>query len=115
MPNRLWSANEIAAQLLPGTAFDTANAFAISHVSAAIENIAEWKLANGRSSRIDLDVIVREIKEMAMSWQSKDDIVRRLQTWKNKAFACKWVLPSFNFNESRFQATGSDISNEVQN
>ena len=37
------SANDVAKELLPGSDFDTANAFAVSHVSAAIENLAEWK------------------------------------------------------------------------
>ena len=32
------SANDVAKELLPGSDFDTANAFAVSHVSAAIEN-----------------------------------------------------------------------------
>ncbi len=34
------SANDVAKELLPGSDFDTANAFAVSHVSAAIENLA---------------------------------------------------------------------------
>ena len=49
----LYSANDLAKRLLPGSDFDTANAFAISHVSAAIENLAEWKSLNSTSARID--------------------------------------------------------------
>lgn len=49
MPNRLWSANEIAAQLPPGTDFDTEIAFVISHVSAATlpSFIAGAQISNG--------------------------------------------------------------------
>lgn len=42
----LYSANDLAKRLLPGSDFDTVNAFAVSHVSAAIENLAEWKSLN---------------------------------------------------------------------
>lgn len=76
----LFNANELAKQLLPGSEFDADNALAIAHVSAAIENLAEWKSLNSTSARIDLDAIVREVREMNMSWQSKDAIVGALQT-----------------------------------
>lgn len=99
----LFSANDLAARLLPGSDFDTANAFAVSHVSAAIENLAEWRKANDRSALIDLDAIVREVREMSMSWQSKDGIVSALQTERNASFACEWVLSQFKFNESGFR------------
>lgn len=102
----LYSANDLAKRLLPGGDFDTANAFAISHVSAAIENLAEWKSLNSTSARIDLDAIVREVREMSMSWQSKDAIVSALQTEQNASFACEWALPEFRFNESGFLDVG---------
>ena len=102
----LYSANDLAKQLLPGSDFDTANAFAISHVSAAIENLAEWKSLNSMSARIDLDAIVREVREMSMSWQSKDTIVAALQIESNVSFACEWALPEFKFNESGFLVAG---------
>ena len=60
------SANDVAKELLPGSDFDTANAFAVSHVSAAIENLAEWKHLNGKDARIDLDAVVREVREMGI-------------------------------------------------
>lgn len=102
----LYSANDLAKQLLPGSDFDTANAFAVSHVSAAIENIGEWRTINSKSTRIDLDAIVREVREMCMSWQSKDAIVSALQTEQNASFACEWALPEFKFNESGFLVVG---------
>lgn len=102
----LYSANDLAKRLLPGSDFDTANAFAISHVSAAIENLAEWKSLNSTSARIDLNAIVREVREMSMSWQSKDAIVSVLQTDQNASFACEWALPEFRFNESGFLDVG---------
>ena len=102
----LCSANDLANRLLPGSDFDTANAFAVSHVSAAIENLAEWKSLNSTSPRIDLDAIVREVREMSMSWQSKDAIVSVLQTEQNASFACEWALPEFKFNESGFLVIG---------
>ena len=40
----LYSANELAKRLLPGGDFNAANAFAVAHVSAAIENIAEFPI-----------------------------------------------------------------------
>lgn len=101
-----YSANELAKQLLPGSDFDTATAFAVSHVSAAIENLAEWKSLNNMSARIDLEAIVREVREMSMSWQSKDDIVIALQTERNASFACEWALPEFKFNETGFLVVG---------
>ncbi|QQD72988.1 hypothetical protein [Acidithiobacillus ferrivorans] len=104
----LYSANELAKRLLPGSDFNTANAFAVAHVSAAIENIAEWKFFNSTSARIDLDAIVREVREMSMSWQSKDAIVGALQTAQNTAFACEWALPEFKFNESGFLLVGKN-------
>lgn len=96
----LYSANDLAKRLLPGGDFDTANAFAISHVSAAIENLAEWKSFNSTSARIDLEAVIREVREMSISWQSKDAIVSALQTEHNASFACEWALPEFKFNES---------------
>ncbi len=102
----LYSANDLAKRLLPGSDFDTANAFAVSHVSAAIENLAEWKSLNSTSARIDLDAIVREVREMSMSWQSKDAIASVLQTEQNASFACEWALPEFKFNESGFLIVG---------
>lgn len=101
-PVTFFSANELAKQILPGREFDTENAFAIAHVSAAIENLAEWKSLNSTSARIDLAAIVREVREMNMSWQSKDAIVSALQTEQNASFACEWALPEFKFNESGF-------------
>ena len=98
----LYSANDLAKQLLPGSDFDTANAFAVSHVSAAIENLAEWKSLNSTSARIDLEAVIREVREMSMSWQSKDAIASALQTEQNASFACEWALPEFRFNESGF-------------
>lgn len=103
-----YSANDLAKQLLPGSDFDTANAFAISHVSAAIENLAEWKLLNSKIARIDLDAIVREVREMNMSWQSKDAIVAALQTEQNASFACEWALPEFKFNKAGFLIARND-------
>lgn len=103
----LYSANDLAKRLLPGSDFDTANAFAISHVSAAIENLAEWKSLNSTSAEIDLDAIVREVREMSMSWQSKDAIVSALKTHQNASFACEWALPKFKFNESGFLIAGN--------
>ncbi len=103
----LCSANDLAKRLLPGSDFDTANAFAVSHVSAAIENFAEWKSLNRTSAWIDLEAIVREVREMNMSWQSKDAIVGALQTAQNASFACEWALPGFKFNESGFLAAGA--------
>ena len=85
------SANDVAKELLPGSDFDTANAFAVSHVSAAIENLAEWKHLNGKDARIDLDAVVREVREMNMSWQSKEAIVAALQTERNAGFVCEWA------------------------
>ena len=108
MNDMLYSANELAKRLLPGSDFNTANAFAVAHVSAAIENIAEWKFFNSTSARIDLDAIVREVREMSMSWQSKDAIVGALQTAQNTAFACEWSLPKFKFNESGFLLVGKN-------
>ncbi len=102
----LYSANDLAKQLLPGSDFDTANAFAVSHVSAAIENLAEWKSLNSTSARIDLDSIVREVREMSMAWQSKDAIVDALKSGQNTSFACEWALPEFKFNESGFLIVG---------
>lgn len=104
--NTLYSANDLAKRLLPGGDFDTANAFAISHVSAAIENLAEWKSLNSTSARIDLEAIVREVREMNISWQSKDAIVSALQTERNASFACEWVFHEFKFNESGFLVMG---------
>lgn len=101
----LCSATDLANRLLPSSDFDTANAFAVSHVSAAIENLAEWKSLNSTSARIDLNAIVREVREMSMSWQSKDAIVRALQTEQNASFACEWSLPKFQFNKSGFLVT----------
>jgi len=101
-----YSANELAKQLLQGSEFDTANAFAISHVFAATENLAEWKSLNSTSALIDLDAIVCEVREMNMSWQSKDAIVAALQTGQNAGFACKWALHEFKFNESGFLIAG---------
>ncbi len=98
----LCSANDLAKRLLPGSDFDTANAFAVSHVSAAIENLAEWKSLNCMSARIDIEAVVREVREMSMSWQSKNAIVSALQTEQNASFACEWALPKFQFNESGF-------------
>lgn len=98
----LCSANDLAKRLLPGGNFDTANAFAVSHVSAAIENLAEWKSLNSTSAQINIDAVVREVREMSMSWQSKDTIVSALQTEQNASFACEWALPEFKFNESGF-------------
>ncbi len=98
----LYSANELAKRLLPGGDFNAANAFAVAHVSAAIENIAEWKFFNGTSARIDLDAIVREVREMDMSWQSRDAVVGALQTAQNSSFACEWTLSVFKFNESGY-------------
>ena len=100
------TANDVAKQLLPGGNFDTANAFAVSHVSAAIENLAEWKFLNGKSARIDLEAVVREVREMNMSWQSKDAIVAALETEQNAIFACEWSLPEFKFNEPGFLIAG---------
>lgn len=111
MADRLYSANELATQLLPGADMDTSNAFAIGHVSAAIENLAEWKLQNQRNPQIDLEAIVREVKEMSMSWQSKNDIVQRLQTDRNQHFKCEWALTSFSFNGSGFKASGVYVIN----
>ena len=105
--NTLYSANDLAKRLLPGSDFDTANAFAISHVSAAIENLAEWNSLKSTSARIDLHAIVREVREMSMSWQSKDAIVSVLQTDRNASFACEWALPKFEFNESGFLIMGN--------
>jgi len=105
-PVTFLSANEVAKELLPGSDFDTANAFAVSHVSAAIENLAEWKHLNGKGARIDLDSVVREVREMNMSWQSKEAIVAALQTERNAGFSCEWALPEFAFNESGFLLTG---------
>ena len=102
----LYSANDLAKGLLPGSDFDTANAFAVSHVSAAIENLAEWKSLNSTSARIDLESVIREVREMSMSWQSKDAIVSALQTEQNASFACAWSLPEFKFNESGFLIVG---------
>ena len=103
----LYSANDLAKMLLPCSDFDTANAFAVSHVSAAIENLAEWKSLNSTSARIDLDAIVHEVRETSMSWQSKDAIVSVLQTEQNVSFACEWALPEFKFNESGFLVVGA--------
>jgi hypothetical protein len=105
MSDQLYSANDLAIQLLPGADMDTANAFAVSHVSAAIENVAEWKLQNHRNPLIDLESIVREVREMSMSWQSKDAIVVALQTPQNAGFSCEWVLPVFGFNKAGFRFT----------
>ena len=102
----LYSANDLAKRLIPGSDFDPAIAFAIGHVSAAIENLAEWKSLNSTSARIDLDAIVREVREMSMSWQSKDAIVSALNTDQNASFVCGWALPEFKFNESGFLVVG---------
>lgn len=110
----LYSANDLAKRLIPGSDFDTANAFAISHVSAAIENLAEWKSLNSTSARIDLDAIVREVREMSMSWQSKDAIVSALQIEQNASFACEWALPKFRFNESGFLDVGGPCLTPVR-
>ncbi len=75
MNDMLYSAHELAKRLLPGSDFNTASAFAVAHVSAAIENLAEWKFFNSTSARIDLDAIVGEVREMSMSWQSKDMLI----------------------------------------
>ena len=105
MDGSLYSSSDLAKQLLPGADFDTANAFAVSHISAAIENLAEWKSSNNTNARIDLDAIVREVREMNMSWQSKDAILVALQTAQNASFACEWALPEFKFNEPGFLVT----------
>ena len=81
----LYSANDLAKRLLRGRDFDPANAFAVSHVSAAIENLAEWKSLNSTS---------------------KDAIVDALQSGQNASFACEWALPEFKFNESGFLIVG---------
>jgi len=49
---------------------------------------------------------VREVREMNMSWQSKNAIVEALQTEQNAAFACEWALPEFKFNEPGFLIAG---------
>jgi hypothetical protein len=93
MDNNLYSANDLAKQLLPGSDFDAANAFAISHVSAAIENLAEWKSLNSTSARIDLEAIVREVREMN---ESGFLVAEKLEA----PFTCKycglpsWIAPS---------------------
>lgn len=105
--NTLYSANDLAKRLIPGSDFDTVNAFAFSHVSVAIENLAEWKCLNNTIARIDIDDIVIEVCEMDISWQIKDSIVSLLRTEQNVSFACKWALPEFKFNESGFMVVGA--------
>ncbi len=62
--------------------------------------------ACSKQTDLDLETVIREMREMNMSWQSKDAIVSALQTEQNASFACEWALPEFRFNESGFLIVG---------
>lgn len=98
----LYTGHDVAKRLFPGNEFDANNAFAIAHIGAAIENLAEWRILNGQNPSIDIRAIAREVREMNMAWRSKDAIVDALEHQQHSNFACKWVLPTFHFNEAGF-------------
>jgi hypothetical protein len=98
----LYSANDLAGMLLSGCESSFWNRFARNHISAAIENLAEWKFYNSTSAEIDIDAVMCELREMIGSWQSKESIVRTLDTKQNASFVCEWSLPEFKFGGTGF-------------
>jgi hypothetical protein len=116
------TAKELAQNLLLSGKCTTEAA--ISHVTFAIETIAEekeverkdafftdlcfslfspFKSLDDEATKICIDDIVREIREMEISWQDRDAIVSALTNRENNSFACKWVLPQFRFNGAGFE------------
>ncbi len=89
------TADQLAKKLLPD-----AGEFTLNHVAAALENMTQWRLEHKHPARLELADVIREVREMNMSYESKDAIVEALQ---KAPFACEWVLPNFDNQAAGFR------------
>ena len=91
----IYTAEQLAKKLLPD-----AGEWTLTHVAAALENMTTWNLEQQRPTRLEVSDVIREVREMNMSYESKDRIEEALQ---KVPFACEWVFGHFDSKAAGFR------------
>lgn len=94
-PIWLYTAQGLAATLLP-----KASEWAVDHIAGALEELAKWSINEGVPPKFDRQMVVKEVREMNMAMESRDNIVAQLETI---TFTCQWVHPNFDSETQGFE------------
>lgn len=91
----LYTADQLAKKLVPN-----GSEWTLDHVAGALGELTIWCLEYGHWPKQDCADVVREIREMNMSYESRDAIVAQLAT---VSFECEWTLPKFETAAAGFR------------